>query len=496
MKIQMNRVLGIRDPMIYGQFLEHFHRQIYGGVFDPASPLSNEKGFRKDVLDACRQLDVPVIRWPGGCFVSAYHWREGVGKNREPSFDKAWRVEEPNTFGTAEFFELCEALDCKMYICSNAGSGTMEEMSDWLEYCNLESEGRYAKARILHGYEKPFGVKYFSIGNENYGAWEIGSHDSREWGRLVAESAKMLLRVDPEVELSAAALPDCEWNLELLKQAGPYLKWLSLHQYWDPIHTTNDLAAYEQTMAYTNDLSSSLDKVIGILKATGYLGKIHIAYDEWNLRGWYHPAIHTYTQSKDKEEYLYPRDKNDDNSSYTMADTVFTACVLNMLHRYSPYVKMANYAPMVNTRGLIYTHEKGLVKRGTYHVFDLFSHKLGETIVDSWEPNTMMFEICDKNGQTIPVEMTDTLATLRSDGVCAVSLINKHPNCEAVISLETADFTPDHAILYTINGSSTDDYNDIDHPDNIRIREKTLPEWKTIVLPPHSVNIVELYPVR
>ena len=493
MKIQTNRVLVERNFMIYGQFLEHFHRQVYGGVFDPGSPLSDEKGLRQDVLAACKQLGVPVIRWPGGCFVSAYHWREGVGLDRQPSFDKAWRVEEPNTFGTAEFYALCEAMGADMYLCSNAGTGTMEEMSDWLEYCNLETEGRYAKARISHGNEKPFGVKYFSIGNENYGMWEIGSHESHEWGRLVAESAKMLNRVDPTVELSAAALPDSEWNLELLKQAGPYLKWISLHEYWDPIHFDNALASYEQVMAYTADLSASLDKVIGILAATGYLGKIRIAYDEWNLRGWYHPSIHSIEQSTDKADYLYPRDDNDDNSSYTMADTVFTACVLNMLHRYAEHVRMANYAPVVNTRGLIYTHKDGLVKRGTYHVFDLFASKMGETVVDAWEPAAETFAAQHKNGQTYRVSMVDAVATLRADGACVVSLVNKHPEKETAVSLEIDGFAPQRAVLYTINGNGVDDYNDVDRPENICIREQALTDWKTVALPPHSVNVVELW---
>ena len=492
MRIQANRVLAKRDFMIYGQFLEHFHRQVYGGVFDPDSPLADEKGLRKDVLEACRQLGIPVIRWPGGCFVSAYHWREGIGPERQPSFDKAWRVEEPNTFGTAEFYELCKAMGAEMYLCSNAGTGTMEEMSDWLEYCNLETEGRYARARIAHGYKKPFGVKYFSIGNENYGAWEIGSHESHEWGRLVAESAKMLNRIDPTVELSAAALPDSEWNLELLKQAGPYLKWISLHQYWDSIHSDNALATYAQTMAYTAELSDSVDKVIGILAATGYLGKINIAFDEWNLRGWYHPSIHSIVQSADKADYLHPRDDNDMNSSYTMADTVFTACVLNMLHRYAAYVKMANYAPVVNTRGLIYTHKGGIVKRGTYHVFDLYAHKLGETVVDSWEPAAETFTVLHKDGCPRHVITVDAVATMRADGACVVALVNKHPERAMAVPIDIEGLTPASAVLYTISGNGVDDYNDVTQPEHICIREQPLSAWDMVTLPPHSVNVLEL----
>ena len=153
-KIDPKRVLFKRDKMIYGHFIEHFHRQIYGGVYDPENPLSDEKGFRKDVLKAMRDIEVPILRWPGGCFVSAYHWKKAVGKNRTPYFDKAWRVEDPSTFGTDEYIELCREIGCEPYICTNAGTGTAEEMSDWVEYCNLENEGEFAKWRIENGYEK------------------------------------------------------------------------------------------------------------------------------------------------------------------------------------------------------------------------------------------------------------------------------------------------------------------------------------------------------
>ena len=135
--IRENASTLVYDPMIFGGFIEHFGRQIYGGLFDPGSPLSNESGFRLDVLEALRELKVPIVRWPGGCYVSGYHWENGVGKDRSPTDDMAWGVVEPNTFGTDEFVELCRLLDWEPYICNNAGNGTIKEMRDWLEYCNL-----------------------------------------------------------------------------------------------------------------------------------------------------------------------------------------------------------------------------------------------------------------------------------------------------------------------------------------------------------------------
>jgi alpha-N-arabinofuranosidase len=175
----------VYNRKIFGHFIEHFHRQVYGGIFDPGNPLSDEQGFRKDVIEALRELDVPIIRWPGGCFVSAYHWRNGVGKTRTPSWDKAWHVEDPNTFGTDEFVTWCRKVGAKPYICTNAGTGTQEEMSDWVEYCNLKTEGFFAKLRGTNGHPDPHRVKYWSIGNENWGGHEMGAKTIEEWGPFV-----------------------------------------------------------------------------------------------------------------------------------------------------------------------------------------------------------------------------------------------------------------------------------------------------------------------
>ena len=142
--IYPKKPLCVRSGLLYGFFIEHFHRQIYGGIYDPASPFADADGFREDVLEAMKKLRIPVLRWPGGCFVSAYHWRKGVGPVRTPSFDKAWRVEEPNTFGTGEYVRLCRKLGCEPYICTNAGTGSPEEMSDWLA-------GRSARRRRRSG---------------------------------------------------------------------------------------------------------------------------------------------------------------------------------------------------------------------------------------------------------------------------------------------------------------------------------------------------------
>ena len=492
--VNRKRRLGQRDPMIYGHFIEHFHRQIYGGIYDPGNPLSDEDGLRTDVLDAMRHIRVPVLRWPGGCFVSSYHWKDAVGEKRTPFFDKAWRVEDPNTFGTDEYVNMCRKLGCEPYICTNAGTGTAEEMSDWVEYCNLENEGQYARWRIANGYEKPHRVKYWSGGNENYGAWEIGAKSAPEWGRLVAEASKMIKHVDPETELTAAALTDLDWNINLLRMSGQFLDWISIHRYWDDVHEHNDLADYETVMAFTNHTGDSIRQVRGLLEAMGLEKKIKIAFDEWNLRGWCHPKAHTVSQGVTKEDYLYPRDLNDDNSKYTMADAVFSACFLNECNRNCDIVGMANFAPIVNTRGCIYTYKEGIVLRSTYHVFDMYVNYLGDVILDAWSEGMKSMEARNSaSGQTETTELIDVLATEFSDREgAALAIVNKHPGEAQEVTLDLE--AEGEAVLYYIAGSSTESYNDVDR-EEVRIQREDLgvytPGMKVSVKP-HSVGVIQI----
>ena len=500
MKLYVNRKreVGTRSPMLYGHFIEHFHRQIYGGIYDPDSPFADEDGMRTDVLEAMRKIKVPILRWPGGCVVSSYHWKDAVGPVRQPFFDKAWRVEDPGTFGTDEYVKLCRKVGCQPYICTNAGTGTAEEMSDWVEYCNLETEGRYARERIANGHREPYGVKYWSIGNENYGFWEIGAKSAEEWGRLVKESAKMIRHVDPDTELTAAALTDIHWNLELLENCGEFLDWISIHEYWDGINQTNDYADYEQVMAYTDRIGHSIDEVRGLLTAMKLDRKIKIAFDEWNLRGWYHPNVHTIRQGRTKEEYLYPRDLNDDNTRYTMADAVFTACFLNELNRNCDIVGMANYAPIVNTRGCIYTWQEGIVLRSTYHVFDLYVNYMGDVVLDAWSEEMPKLFVKHKNGADLTVDALDVLVTGWSDqeGI-AVAVVNKDPEKEQTVTLDLTALSQlpkgqMQAVLYTVSGNTTESYNDVDH-EEVKIVERQpalLGNEMDVVFLPHSVNVV------
>ena len=489
--INTQKKIGNINPMIYGHFIEHFHRQIYGGIYDPASRFADEDGFRTDVLDAMRNIKVPILRWPGGCFVSSYNWKKAVGDKRTPFFDKSWRVEDPNTFGTDEYVKLCNKIGCEPYICTNAGTGTAEEMSDWVEYCNLKTDGEYAKWRITNGYSEPHNIKFWSIGNENWGRHEIGAKDINEWGRFVEESAKMMLRVSPHLELSAAALPNPDWNFNLLKMAGKRLKWISIHDYFDPLANNYAPSDYATAMAQTNRLGQSIYKVKGALMMLDLDKQIKIAYDEWNLRGWHHPYIHKNMDADvDIDTVLSARDKNDTNSTYTTADSVFTACFLNDCIRNCDIVGMANFSPIINTTGVIFTHENGIVKRSTYYVFEVMTKHMGDIALDVCEKDPIIESVNDQN-----VKMVDIAAAKRSeDGAITISVVNKHDCEEIEIELEMlCDWVErNNVAIYTVNGASKDSYNDINN-EQVSIMScayNLTGSTIKVKIAPHSVNVL------
>jgi alpha-N-arabinofuranosidase len=469
------------DRMIFGQFLEHFHRQVYGGVFEPGSPLSDQNGFRLDVIEALRELKIPVVRWPGGCFVSSYHWKDGIGPERLPSYDKAWEVEDPNTFGTDEFVAWCRLIGAEPYICTNAGTGTPEEMSDWVEYCNLKDLGRWARLRKANGCPEPHNVHYWSIGNENYGDWEMGAKTVAEWGHFVAESAKLIKRVDPAAVLLAAALPDQDWTLALLKAAGKYLDYVSIHYYGDRLHMVDNPSDYATCMTRVDAPERIIRTTEQIIGVAGYEGKIGIAFDEWNLRGWHHPRLST-------PAAIAARDRNDLSATYTMADAVFSANVLNICLRHAATVKMANMAPVVNTRGPLYVHPGGVVRRTTFHVLAMYANLLAENVVDAH----LSSDTFTHAGVAVPV--LDGVATCGDGAGWKLAMVNRHPSdaldCKVLLGSQVLEGRVSATIL---SGDSPDAYNSPETPNRV-VPQRCELEVRdgAVTLPPHSISILEL----
>lgn len=476
--------------MIFGGFLEHFDRQVYGGVFEPGSPLADEKGFRRDVIEALRELKVPVVRWPGGCYVSGYHWESGVGKQRKPTDDMAWGVIESNAFGTDEFVELCRVCGWQPYICNNAGNGTVQEMRNWVEYCN-GNEGKYAQLRKDNGFAGPRNVNIWSIGNENWGQHEIGYKPIEQWAPLVLEAAKEMKAADPRIQLSAAALPGEQWMVPLLKTAGQYLDFISIHGYWLGLWQKNDMPDYLTCIMQSEEPEKLITNCVRVLAESGYRGRIKIAFDEWNLRGWHHPGF----PRKTVQDYADPevirlvgeRKKNDIPSQYTMADALFSASLLNACLRHAEDVGMANIAPLVNTRGPLFVHPKGIVRRTHFHAMAMHANEL-ENRVGRVEVKS---DALKKGKASIPV--VDAVATVNESGDSwAIAMVNRHPDKQAACTVRMKDtvLEGEHAAL-VLTGDSPDSYNDIESPNRVVPKRTAMTFAKGVThLPPHSLTIV------
>jgi len=506
--------------MLFGGFIEHFHRQVYGGIFEPGSPLSDERGFRTDVIAAMKELKLSIVRWPGGCFASGYHWKDGVGRSRQPVFDVVWGVEDPNTFGTDEFVEWCRLVGCEPYICTNAGNGTPEEMREWVEYCNAAT-GPYAELRKTGRHAEPLGVRYWSVGNENWGRHEIGQKTPEQWGPLVAKSAEMMSSVDENLTLLAAATPNRDWTLPLLATAGKHLDSVAIHEYWLPCWGLNLTPDYLSCIMLSEGPESTISGVIDVIEEAGYRGRIKIAFDEWNLRAWHHPGFMRKEASDPTDPavraFIKQRDINFDASQYTMADALFSASFLNACLRHTADVGMANIAPIVNTRGPLYVHPNGIVRRTTFHTLAMYANELESRVAKiDIEAGTLMRNeaaiehvaqrlINERrdlyNSRKLqedtkqPISVIDGIATVDESGKqWSIALVNRHPSQEVACTVKMNDAplagTYEAKIL---SGDSPDAFNSVEHPDRVAPQKTHLEfEGGIVRLPPHSLSVFKL----
>jgi len=477
------------NPMLFGGFMEHFGRQIYGGVFEPGSPFADMQGFRTDVIEALRELKVPVIRWPGGCFVDSYHWQQGVGKNRQAYGEYRWGVIEPNTFGTHEFIELCRRLGAEPYICHN-GLASVQEMADWVEYCNA-AEGKLADMRKENGHPEPFNVKFWSLGNERYDTAYI---------HRVRDGAKAMKQIDPSILAtcsgSQGGMKKVGFKVSpyLLKEAGEYLDYISVHNYW--LARGHELPRYDYLTAITKSEypEAYINLVIESLEETGMRDQLKIAFDEWNLRAWQHPGFprNNVDNYEDPEIIKLVEKRIKGNhlaDQYTMADALFAASFFNTCLRHSEDVTMANIAPLVNTRGPLYVHPKGIVRRTHFHAMALYANELEELV-----GNVQV--ISDKlrsNNDT--VDVIDALATVDKNGKSwAISLVNRHPTEKVACTVKLGNkLLNDKYVATILTGDSSEAYNDIEHSDRVAPKEMELSFKKGIAkLPPHSLIIVHV----
>ncbi len=284
--------VGAIDRRLFGTFVEHIGRCVYGGIFEPEHPTANAQGLREDVIALTRELGATVVRYPGGNFLSGYRWEDGVGprEKRPREVDLAWFATEPNSFGTNEFMDWCRAADVEPMFCVNLGTRGPNEARELLEYCNHSGGTRLAELRKQHGYEKPHKIKLWGLGNEQDGPWQIGQKSATEYGKIAREAAKLMRWLDPTIQLSACGssnntMPTFgSWEYQVLEECYDQVDLLSLHQYFakEADDTYGFLATIDEMDLYIKQVVAICDAV-GAKKRSSR--KIMLSFDEYNV--WY-----------------------------------------------------------------------------------------------------------------------------------------------------------------------------------------------------------------
>ena len=369
------------DKNIYGNFSEHLGRCIYNGVFvGENSPIPNEKGMRTDIVKALSDMKLPVLRWPGGCFADEYHWMDGIGpkENRKKMVNTNWGgVTEDNSFGTHEFMELCRQIGCEAYINGNVGSGSVQEMSEWVEYLNFDGQSPMTALRAENGHPEPFNVRYFGVGNENWGCG--GQMRPEYYADVYRRYANFCRNYGDNRLYKIACGPsggDANWTEVLMKQAGHHMNGLSLHHYTichDWAHKGSATAFDEREWYLTMKSTLQMEQIITthehIMDRYDPRGRVALIVDEWG--NWFDVEPGT------NPGFLYQQN--------TIRDAVVAGVNLNIFNKHSRRVKMANIAQLINVlQSVILTDGARMILTPTYHIFKMYSCHQNATLLGSF----------------------------------------------------------------------------------------------------------------
>jgi alpha-N-arabinofuranosidase len=367
--IDEERVIGRISPLLFGGFIEHMGRCVYRGIFDPGSALADEHGLRTDVVAALRELNPRIIRYPGGNFLSGYHWRDGVGPvaQRPRRRELAWQSIETNHFGTHEFITLCRMLGAEPMLGVNLGTGTIEEAGAYVEYCNAPAGTLEADRRVANGAPEPFGVRYWCLGNEMDGPWQIGHMDATAYAIKAREAAKLMKWHDPSIRLtlcgsSSSHMPTYpEWDRIALEICWEYVDYLSLHFYAG--NRDDDTDSY---LALARQFEDHLDVLAGTLRYVKAKLRsrhdVYLSWDEWNV--WYKDQ--TMQGGWQEAPHLI-------EEVYNLEDALVVAQWLNVFLRRCDVLKIACMAQLVNVIAPILTRPDGILRQSIFYPFALFS---------------------------------------------------------------------------------------------------------------------------
>ncbi len=497
-KLDIDRTVGEISPLLYGNFVEHLGRCVYGGIYEPGSPLSDSMGFRKDVMEAVKGLNVTIARYPGGNFVSNYHWQDGVGPqdNRPPRMELAWNRLETNQFGTNEFMDYCRAVGTEPYFSVNMGTGTIEEAQQWVEYTNVAQGPYFAELRRKHGYAQPHNIKYWSLGNEMDGFWQMGHLSAEDYAKKAREAAKLMLLTDPSIKLVAAGASNfrpeanpMEWNRVVLEELKDVVDYIALHMYvGNPSDNYYNFLATPLVLEERTILVKGLIDEMMSRANRGDRDPIYIAWDEYNI--WYRwRSSETMSGTRALEE------------RYNLEDALVISGFLNAFIRNADVVKMANMAQLVNVIAPIFAEEDDMFRQTIYFPLQLFARHANEgTALDvfvdceTYDTERFFLGLGESQAQLEDVPYLDVSAVYKDNGEVVICVVNRHLEKAITTDIlcQTGQFTGEFEV-FEVNGSDVKMENDFDAE---RIQTVTKPAVKArgtsvqYTFPAHSFTLL------
>ena len=495
-KFDTDRIIGEVDKNLYGNFVEHLGRCVYGGIYEPGSPLSDADGFRKDVMEAVKGLNVSLIRYPGGNFVSNYHWLDGVGPKNErvPRMELAWARLETNEVGTNEFIKYCRAVGSEPYLSVNMGTGTIEEAQRWVEYCNIKEGPYYAELRKKHGFPEPYNVKYWSLGNEMDGDWQMGHLNAEDYTKKAMEAAKLMRLTSPEIKLIATgssnyrahADPDY-WNRTIVTNLKDVADYIALHIYvGNPDNNYYNFVSTPLVMEQrTNIVRGMIDEAMQSANR-GERPPMYIAWDEYNV--WYRART---TEAMKGTRAL--------EEKYDLEDALVIGGFLNVFIRNADIVKMANMAQLVNVIAPVFAEEKGLFRQTIYFPLELFANNMKGKSLDvfvdcpTYDTDEFLIGLGESKTKQSDVPYLDVSATY-NNGEVVMCVVNRHKDkaINTDIICQSGEFG-DILNVYEVNGPDIKSANDFG-VENVRTVSKPAIKPKgnmvTYSFPAHSLTMM------
>jgi alpha-N-arabinofuranosidase len=484
--VRADAPIGTISPRLYGHFAEHLGRCCYDGLWVGAGrpDIPQQEGFRSDVLAALRALPVPLLRWPGGCYADRYHWRDGIGppaeRPRRLGMSCGLQVEDDNSLGTHEFLRLCALLGAQPYLAGNVGSGTPQELCEWMEYCNSALDTTLTRFRATNGAPAPFRVPLWGVGNENWGCG--GEYDAAGYAREYRRYASFLRPTDPAAELVACGYEDA-WNIELLRVIGNRLDLvdhLSIHHYWTHggPETAFSAAEYYALLAEAQSTEAFIIRTAAIIEAaTGGRRRIGIALDEWGV---WHPEARTWGPGCEiaRAPVTYEQ-------AGTLRDALAAAVALEGFHRQCRVLTLANLAQVVNVlHAPVMTDGPRMWLTPTYHVLRLHAPHLGAT--------ALPVEIAQSDSLPDGTSRVTATASHGAAGL-AVTVINRHLDQAASVGIRAGEFTG-AAQGQLLTADTPWAGNSADAPDRVAPVALSVagdgPGALRIELPPHAVATI------